>query len=506
MEKYPDDKPSMTKNQPHDVVEDSMEGKALPVKAFSKSWLTDILLTVETTGIQRVTEDERQQNTSKVWNACTFWLSANMAVATLNVGSVGGSLGLSFWDCFAIIVVVNVFSCMIPAWTAGFGLTGLRMTSFSRYSFGYWGNLLVVVFSMVSTTGWNAVNSISGASVLNALSNGKCPTWLGVVIICTTVWVICALGIHWIHRLDAFLWIPPFVVWCFTAGFGSSHFSGDAIKSPSGANGAAASLSYIAVIFSFAVSWINCAADYNVRMPVNTSRAQIFVATYVGIAVPTILVQTLGAALYTGTEINPEWKLAFKESGIGGPLKMALEPAGGFGKFLLVLAALSAIPNNIPNNYSFAMHAQNFGPWAARIPRIFLVTLGFIAAIIVGACAAEFFSDTLQTFLSIIGYWTVIHLTIVAEEHIIFRACRWSQYNLDAWNQPDLLPFGWAAIGAFGFGFMGAALGMKTAWYTAPIAGLIGSKGANVGHELTFAFSAITFPLFRYLERRHGGK
>ncbi|KIW68970.1 hypothetical protein PV04_04878 [Phialophora macrospora] len=428
-----------------------------------------------------------------------------MAVATLNVGSVGGAMGLSFWDCFIIILVVNLVSCMIPAWTAGFGLTGLRMTSFSRYSFGYWGNLLVVIFSMVSTTGWNAVNSISGASVLNALSDGKCPTWLGVVIICTTVWVICALGIHWIHQLDAFLWIPPFVVWCVTAGCGASHFSGNAIKTPSGANGAAAALSFIAVIFSFAVSWINCAADYNVRMPVNTSRAQIFIATYVGIAFPTILVQTLGAALYTGTAVNPEWKLAFKESGIGGPLKLALEPAGGFGKFLLVLAGLSAIPNNIPNNYSFAMHAQNFGPWAARIPRIFLVTFGFVVAIIVGACAAEFFDDTLQTFLSIIGYWTIIHLVIVAEEHLVFRARRWSNYDLDAWDKPALLPFGWAAIGAFGFGFMGAALGMKTAWYTAPIAALVGTRGANIGHELTFAFSALAFPVFRFLEKKYNG-
>jgi purine-cytosine permease-like protein len=79
-------------------------------------------------------------------------------------------------------------------------------------------------------------------------------------------------------------------------------------------------------------------------MPVNTSRSQIFIATYVGIAIPTILVQTLGAALYTGTEVNPEWKFAFKQSGIGGALKLALEPAGGFGKFLMVLAGLSAIP------------------------------------------------------------------------------------------------------------------------------------------------------------------
>jgi hypothetical protein len=60
--------------------------------------------------------------------------------------------------------------------------------------------------------------------------------------------------------------------------------------------------------------------------------------------VPTVLVQTLGAALYSGTEGNAAWKHAYLEFGVGGPLKMALEPAGGFGKFLLVLAALSSIP------------------------------------------------------------------------------------------------------------------------------------------------------------------
>jgi purine-cytosine permease-like protein len=253
-------------------------------------------------------------------------------------------MGLSFWDCFAIIMVVNLASCLLPAWTATFGLTGLRMTSFSRYSFGYWGNLLVVVFSMVSTTGWNAVNSISGASVLYALSDGRLPQWAGVIIICTTVWIICVLGITWIHRLDAYLWIPPCVVWCVTAGTGAKHFSGNAIKSPTGANGAAAAFSFIAVIFSFAVSWINCAADYNVRMPAKTPRWKIFVATYVGICVPTILVQTLGAALYSGTEANHAWKVAFNDAGVGGPLKMALLPAGGFGKFLLVIAGLSSIP------------------------------------------------------------------------------------------------------------------------------------------------------------------
>ncbi|KAL3474625.1 permease for cytosine/purines, uracil, thiamine, allantoin-domain-containing protein [Aspergillus californicus] len=472
----------------------------------SPGWIQS-KLRIEMKGIERVTDEERQHNTTKFWHACTFWLSANMAVATLNVGSLGGSLGLPFWDSFAVILTINIVSNMLPAWTAAFGLTGLRMTTFSRYSFGYWGNLLVVIFSMVATTGWNAINSISGASVLNALSNGLCPTWAGVIIICTAVWVICALGISWIHKLDTYAWIPPLVVWCVAAGTGASELTAaEGHGSPTaGPNRAAAVLTFMASIFSFAVSWVNCASDFNVRMPVDTPRWKIFGATYVGIFVPTVLVQTLGAALYSGTLTNEAWSGAYREYGIGGLLKEALEPAGGFGKFLMVLAALSAIPNNIPNNYSFALHAQNFGPWALRIPRIALVTFGFIAAVIIGCCAAQYFDDTLQTLLSVIGYWTVIHITLVIEEHLIFRR-GWAGYDLDKWNDRAYLPFGWAAIGAFGFGFVGAALGMKVSWYVGPVAALIGERGANVGHELTFGFCALVFPVLRGVERGVTGR
>jgi len=148
---------------------------------------------------------------------------------------------------------------------------------------------------MVSTTGWNAINSISGASVLAALSDGKCPQWAGVIIICTTVWIVCVLGINWIHRLDALIWIAPLIVWCVAAGTGAPHLHGESIKSPTGPNGAAKALSFMAIIFSFAVSWVNCAADYNVRMPRRTPTSKIFLWTYVGIFVPTTLVQILGA-------------------------------------------------------------------------------------------------------------------------------------------------------------------------------------------------------------------
>ncbi|OOF91587.1 hypothetical protein ASPCADRAFT_399920 [Aspergillus carbonarius ITEM 5010] len=476
-------------------------------KASGPAWIYRAL-SIETGGIERITDDDRQHNTTRFWNATTFWFSANMAVATLNIGALGGSYGLGFWESFIVILLVNLIGDILPAWTATFGLSGLRMTTFSRYSFGYWGNLIVVIFSMISTTGWNAINAISGASVLSALSNGKFPTWAGVIVICTVVYLICVLGIHWIHRLDTFLWIPFLMVWCVAAGTGASHFTAAV---PTGnehtrsSDKAASILTYMATIFSFSISWINCAADYNVRMPAGTPRWKIFSATYVGIFVPTVLVQTLGAALYTGTLTSAAWKAAYEDTSIGGLLGMALSPAGGFGKFLMALAGLSAIPNNIPNNYSFALHAQNLTPRAARVPRIIWITFGFVVSLVIGCCAAVYFKDVLQTFLSVIGYWTIIHVTVVLEEHVIFRR-GWKGYNLDEWNDPTRLPFGWAAIGAFAGGLVGAVLGMKVAWYVGPVAALIGKSGANIGQAMTLGMSGVVFSCFRGVERRYGGR
>jgi purine-cytosine permease-like protein len=197
---------------------------------------------------------------------------------------------------------------------------------------------------MISTTGWNAINSISGASCLAAASNGTLPSWAGVIIITICVWVICVFGICWIHRIDSFLWIPPLIVWCVAAGTGSNYLTGEAVQTPKGSAGAASALSFLAVVFSFGVSWINCAADYNVKMPSNTPRHRIFIATYIGICVPTILVQSLGAGLFSGAQLHVSWMDAYESYGVGGPLAKALGPAGGFGKFLLVLAGLSSIP------------------------------------------------------------------------------------------------------------------------------------------------------------------
>lgn len=69
---------------------------------------------------------------------------------------------------------------------------------------------------------------------------------------------------------------------------------------------------------------------------------------------------------------------------------------------------------------------------------------------------------------------------------------------------PKLLPPGFAAIGAFLFGGMGAVLGMAQMWFTGPIGKLCGGKtGGDVGFELGFSFSALSYLVLRTLERSY---
>jgi hypothetical protein len=41
------------------------------VQSGFRAWAKN--LSVELGGIQRVTDEDRQTNTTRVWNACTFW-------------------------------------------------------------------------------------------------------------------------------------------------------------------------------------------------------------------------------------------------------------------------------------------------------------------------------------------------------------------------------------------------------------------------------------------------
>jgi purine-cytosine permease-like protein len=214
--------------------------------------------------------------------------------------------------------------------------------------------------------------------------------------------------------------------------------------------------------------------------------------------------ELLGAAAYTGTYTNEKWNQAYETDNTGGLLGASLSPLGGFGKFLLVIFALSTVACNIPNIYSLSLSAQVVAPIFKRVPRIVYTVIATGIYILLSIVAANKFDSSLISFTDIVSYWFSIFIVIVFGEHLIFRRCSFKNYDFDIWNNRKALPISLAAIFSGLFGIAGIILGMSQTWFSGPIAKAIAGnndqESADVGFEFGFIFTAITFPLFRLIE------
>ncbi|OKL64483.1 hypothetical protein UA08_00879 [Talaromyces atroroseus] len=456
----------------------------------------------EERGIERVDETDRAQH--NLLDAFAIWASANITPATFATGALGSAFGLGFWDSFAVIVIVNfVFSWVVGFYGCLGPMTGLRTISIGRFSFGIWGTRILVILNLCGMVGWSSVNSIAGAQVLYELSNGHCPLWAGNLIIGVLTAVICFFGYFAVHIFERFCWIPQVIVFIFLAGYGASHFDASASPMGSGSAEAAGVMSFIAVTYGFVIGWAGLAADYNVRRPANIDKKKLTIIIWAGNFIGTIIPEVLGAAFMTAVAADPAFAAAYNSRGYGGLMGEALKPLHGFGKFLLVLLALSIVACNMTNNYSLAFACQNFHPLMLKVPRWVWTAVGSIIIIAIAIAGENSFDEVLESFLSVIGYYTTPFVCILLIEHFIFRK---GVYPLDDWNNMKVLPYGFAGIASILMAFVGAVLSMDQTWYVGVVAKSVKPDGAELGWIFSGSFGALTFLATRYFEKKYTGR
>jgi len=301
-------------------------------------------------------------------------------------------------------------------------------------------------------------------------------------------------GYRYVHRYERYAWIPMAIIFVILLIVAAPHMH--IIPTPAFTAAEIAGLvSFGGAVYGFATGWSSYAADYNVNQPENTSSSRVFWLTFLGVFIPCVLLETLGMAF-----------TSWKALGGGDLLAAVATPLGGFGKFLVVLLALSVIANNIPNDYSLGLSMQVLGKAFQRVKRYIWTLIGAVVYVAIALPVAANFNETLTSFLLLVAYWLGPWAIILILEHFVFRHGR---YNVDDWNTPSRLPIGWAAIVSMAIGLIGAALGFAQVFtingvatpITGPIGGLINKPyGMDVGFELGLVLAAISYLILRRIE------
>ncbi|KAI1258421.1 purine-cytosine permease [Xylariaceae sp. FL1019] len=462
---------------------------------------------VEQRGIERVPSDERTD--TSLTHVGTLWLSANMVVSSFAVGALSYPVFyLGFVESALTIIFINAIGILPVCFFSTFGPRfGLRQMVLSRFFFGHYAVKIVAFFNILACLGWSAANVIVGAQLFHAI-NHSVPGWAGILVIAVATLIICAFGYKLVHLYERWSWIPSFIIFLIVLGeFASTgHFTAG-LPLATGKAEAGDVLSFAASVYGFATGWTSYAADYTVYQPVNRSRRAVFFTTFAGLIFPLIFTELLGAAVASAVATTPAYAEAYEDSGIGGLVaQVVVPPLGRFGEFCVVILGLSIIANNCPNIYSVSLSLQVMSRATARVPRFIWTAIGTAVYIAVAIPGYNHFAEALEYFLLIIAYWLAIYAGIGIVEHFVIRG-GFDGYKPEDYIYPKRLPPGFAALGAFLAGVAGAVLGLAQVWFIGPIGKLCGTEyGGDVGFELAFGFSVVTFLALRPIEKRYFGR
>lgn len=469
---------------------------------------------VETRGILPVPVEQRTDGQfSKIF---FIWFSANFNILSFSSGTLGPlAFGLSARDSCLVILFFNLLCAIPPSYLATWGpKLGLRQMVQARYSFGYFGVIVPCVLNLITMIGFTTLNVILGGQTLaSARSDGNLSWTVGIVIISLISLLFSFCGYKLLNRFERVAWIPVCITFIIALGIGGKHLSDPPTAAPASA---IAVLSYGSVLAGYTITWSGLSSDFTSYMRPDAPSWRIFLYAYLGFLIPIVTLHCIGAVFAAATLANPLWQEGYLTGNVGGLLDAVLRPAGGFGKFLVVLLSLSVTGNVAITFYSISLNIQTFLPILLGVPRFVFSTVAAAIVIPLGILGAHSFHDTLLNFLSLIGYWATPFIAIVVSEHLIFRSpssssspssasssnfsssSRFSSYNLTHWDSPRHLPTGIPALLA-GIAGVGVAVPcIHQVWFVGPIA----EKTGDIGFEVAFVVAGLVYVPLRAVERR----
>ena len=356
---------------------------------------------------------------------------------------------------------------------------------------------------MILMVGYAMIACIISGQLLSAVSGGTMTISVGIVIVALISWVVAVFGMAIFQTYERYSWIPQVIVLFILIGKAAPDF--DTSLQSTGPTSAitAHRLSFFSLCLSVPLSWAGAGSDFYVYYPESTNKRLTFLMTLIGLTLSFVLVTLIGVGLGSGVASTPAWSDA---SGIssGALILAGFDGLGGFGKFCGVVIALGVISNSVPGTYAAALGCQILGRYGKAIPRYLWVCVIVLIYFVCAIAGRNHLFVIFQNFLALMGYWIIVMVSIVLEEHLLFKK---AGFDWTRWEDQKYLPIGIAALISFLVGWAGAIIGMDQVYYVGPVATLVGDNtGADIGIWLATGFTLLVFPPLRYLEIKKFGR
>ncbi|KAK5945041.1 hypothetical protein PMZ80_002244 [Knufia obscura] len=469
-----------------------------------EQWL-DRKMGIETQGIDRIPEDQKRP--PSIWNVFLMWWGATCHIGTVPIGALGPTFGLPLNKSVAAIVVGTWLGALCPAFCGTLGpKLGMRSIATSRYAFGFYGAKLCSVLSIVVAGGFGVVNIVITGQLLSAVSDYTMSVSVGCIIVTVISYLVSVFGFRYVHTFLKYCWIISFILLLVLVGQAAPHAQAGLPGFSTGLAHAGTWLSMFSIAFSSTAGWASFSADYYCNYPAKTPSWKIFFLTQFGATTPIMFATIVGAVIANAAmlgQVEP-WYSTYGQYGLGGLIRETYSPLG-WSKFCLVMLTFSVLGNNVLIFYSSGLDLQLLGDYFHAVPRFIWSFLTAVALAALSIAGKQHLSTIISNFVSMLGYWAICFTLILLIEDQLFR--RKTGYDLEAWDTPSKLPWGFAAIFSLLAGYLGGGLqGMSQVWYMGEVAQKFGPGGGDVGIYLTAAITLVVYPVTRYLERRFTGR
>jgi purine-cytosine permease-like protein len=359
--------------------------------------------TIEQRGIEHVPDSDRWGKPSGLF---WMWAGAVWNVEFVVYGALAVVVfGLSFFQAVVVIVIGNLFYLLTGLASVQGPEAGTTVFTISRAPFGPRGNKLPTFFNWITQVGFEIEGIaliVFAAILMTTKTHHVAGTPAKVIFIIVAVLiqaVLPLLGHAAVLRVLRLLAIPFVVLFAVMAALTTSKVN---LHVPAhGASWGALTIFLALVISAGGLGWTENGNDYSRYLPPAASKKHIVLAVALGGAIPSALLEILGAAVATGvpSATTPNGLVS------GFP--------GWFVWPYLVFAILQLFAINTLDLYSSGVTLQSLIPRLKRLHCVLIDTVVCGAVAAYAVFSSHFYtllSDFLLFIILWLGPWCAIFL------------------------------------------------------------------------------------------------